>query len=164
MTTRIRTIAATVTLGTALAFFVAGPFMVYKGFDARAQVRAELRAENIVTPEDASIPNARVQDARTAQAQADIIKVHTQKATGGKTYAQLERTDPARATAFQGDMLRTALLSSVLAWNVANLVIGLGVLVFALGLVCLLVGLVVRKPETVLLATAPESLREPVTT
>ena len=164
MTTRIRTIAATVTLGVAGTFFIAGPYMAYRGFDARAQVRAELRAENIVTPEDASIPNARVEDARTAQAQADIIKEHTLKATGGKTYAQLERTDPARATAFQGDMLRTALLSSVLAWNVANLVIGLGALVFALGLVLAAIGLYIRKPETVLLSTAPRELREPVTT
>jgi hypothetical protein len=164
MTTRTRTIAATVTIGTAFTFFVAAPVMVYKGFDGRAQVRSELRAENIVTPEDASIPNARVEDARTAQAQADIIKVHTMKATGGKTYSQLERTDPVRATAFQGDMLRTALLSSVLAWNVANLVIGLGFLVFALGLALLAVGLYVRRPETVLISTAPQNLREPVTT
>jgi hypothetical protein len=153
---RIRTIAAAVTLVSAVAFLIAGPYMVYRGFDARNQVRAELKAEHIVTPEDASIPNAPVVDARTAKAQADIIKKHTLEATGGKTYAQLERTDPVRATAFQGDALRAALLSSVLAWNVANLVIGLGFLVFALGIVGLFVGLVVRKPQTVVLATGAD--------
>lgn len=147
--TRIRTIASIVTLGAAAAFFVAGPYMVYRGVDAKNQVRAELEAQYIVTPDDASKPNVPVVDAETAQVQADIINKHALEATGGKTFAQLERTDPRRATAFQADMLRTALLTSVLAWNVANLVVGLGFLVFALGLICLTVGLAIRRPAKV---------------
>ncbi|MDQ1713089.1 MAG: hypothetical protein QOE45_2539 [Frankiaceae bacterium] len=159
---RIRTAAATVAIVAGAAFLIGGPYMAYRGFDGRSQVRAELKAEHIVTPEDASRPNVAVVDGPTAQVQADIIKVHALKASGGKTYAQLARTDPARETVFQGDMLRTALLSSVLAWNVANLVIGLGVLVTGLGVVALLVGLAIRKPEQLLL-TALEGVREPVT-
>ncbi|HEU0131166.1 MAG TPA: hypothetical protein VFQ85_09275 [Mycobacteriales bacterium] len=162
--TRIRTIAATVTLGAAATFFVAGPYMVYRGVDARSQVRAELTAQHIVTTPDSADPGKQVTDAHTAQVQADVIEKHMMEATGGKTFAQLDRTDPVRQTAFQGDMLRTALLSSVLAWNVANLVIGLGALVFALGLVCLVVGLAIRKPQQVLITAAPESLREPIAT
>jgi hypothetical protein len=154
---RIRTIAATVTLGAAAAFFVAGPYMVYRGLDARSQVRAELKAEHIVTPEDASKPNVAVVDGPTAMVQADVIRKHALESTGGKTYAQLGRTDPARQTAFNAAALRTALMSASLAWEVANLVIGLGVLVFALGVILLAVGLVIRKPEdTVYLAAAPE--------
>jgi hypothetical protein len=160
---RIRTAAVAVTLVSAVGFLGAGPYMVYRGFDGRAQVRSELKAEHIVTPEDASRPNVAVVDGPTAQVQANVIKKHTLEATGGKSYAQLGRTDPARTTAFQGDMLRTALLSSVLAWNVANLVIGLGLLVTVLGFIALFVGLVIRKPQTLLLTAAPESLREPVT-
>jgi len=160
--TRIRTIASVVTLGAAAAFLVAGPYMAYRGFDARSQVRAELRAENIVTPDDASRPGIRVQDGDSAMVQADIIKHHALEATGGKTFAQLERTDPLRTTAFQASALRTSLMASALAWNVANLVIGLGALVFVLGFVLLGVGLVVRKPQQMLLAM-PETAHEETT-
>jgi small-conductance mechanosensitive channel len=158
---RIRTAAAVVTLTASGAFFIGGPYMVYRGFDARSQVRAELKAEHIVTPEDASKPGIAVVDGPSAVVQANIIKKHTLETTGGKSYAQLDRTDPARTTAFQGDMLRTALLSSALAWNVANLVIGLGVLVTGLGVVALLVGLAIRKPEQLLL-TANADMKEAV--
>jgi len=154
--TRIRNIAAIVTLGAAAAFTVAGPYMVYRGLDAKDQVRTELLAERITTPDDASIPNARVDDPATAISQAEVIQKHALESTKGKTYSEMERTDPARAVAFQASALRTSLYASALAWNVANLVIGLGVFVFALGLVLLTVGLVVRKPETVLLATVHE--------
>ena len=154
---RTRTIAATLTLGAAAAFFVAGPYMVYRGFDARDQVATQLKAEHIVTPEDASKPNVAVVDGPTAMVQADIINKHALESTGGKTYAQMERTDPARQTAFNAAALRTSLMSASLAWEVANLVIGLGVLVFFLGVILAAVGLVIRKPEeTVLLAAAPE--------
>ncbi|HWL35576.1 MAG TPA: hypothetical protein VNQ77_05230 [Frankiaceae bacterium] len=155
--TRIRTIAATVTLGAAAAFFVAGPYMVYRGLDARDQVATHLKAEHIVTPEDASKPNVAVVDGPTAMVQADIIQKHALESTKGKAYAQMDREDPARQTAFNAAALRGALMSSALAWEVANLVIGLGVLVFGLGVILLAVGLVIRKPEeTVLMAPAPE--------
>ncbi|HWL38170.1 MAG TPA: hypothetical protein VNQ77_18425, partial [Frankiaceae bacterium] len=148
--TRIRTIAATITIGAAAAFFVAGPYMVYRGLDARAEVTAQLKAEHIVTPEDASKPNVAVVDGPTAMVQADIIQKHALEATKGKAYAQMDREDPARQTAFNAATLRGALMSSALAWEVANLVIGLGVLVFGLGVILLAVGLVIRKPEEVL--------------
>lgn len=45
--------------------------------------------EKIVTPEDASIPNAPVQDPMTLKAQADIIREHTLKTTKEKTYAEM---------------------------------------------------------------------------
>lgn len=156
----IRKTATIATLTAAAAFFAAGPYMVYRGIDARQQVTAELKAEHIVTPEDASRPNVAVVDGPTAQVQADIIQKHMLESTGGKTYAQLERTDPARQVAFQGATLRSALMSSVLAWNVANLVIGLGALVFGLGFICLLVGLALRKPETVIYAPAAQTVPE----
>ena len=158
--TRIRTVTGIVTLGAAAAFLFAGPYMAYRGVDAKSQVRAELHDANITTPADASIPNARVHDAKTAMAQADIIEKHALAITKGKTYAEMDREDPARATAFQASALRTSLLSSVLAWNVANLVIGLGALVFVLGLVLLGVGLVIRKPEQVVFAPTIEPARD----
>ena len=151
---RIRTLAATVTLGAAAAFFVAGPYLVYRGLDARDQVSTQLKAEHIVTPEDASKPNVAVVDGPTAMVQADIIQKHALESTGGKSYAQLERTDPARQTAFNAAALRTSLMSASLAWEVANLVIGLGVLVFFLGAILLAVGLVIRRPEQIVFAAS----------
>jgi hypothetical protein len=47
--------------------------------------------ENIITPEDASIPNAPVRDPFTLKAQADIIRTHALKLTGGKTYSEMPR-------------------------------------------------------------------------
>jgi hypothetical protein len=159
--TRIRTIAATITLGAAAAFFVAGPYMVYRGVDARSQVAAELKAENIVTPADASRPNTRVVDGPTAVVQAEIIEKHALEATGGKTYAELDREDPRRAVAMSAANLRAALMSSALAWETANLVIGLGAMLFGLAFVFLAIGLVIRKPEQ-LVITTQQATREAV--
>lgn len=133
-----------------LVFLAAGVYTVTRGFDARAQVRDELVAQSIVTPEDASIPNAQVKDADTAQAMADIIGVHANEATGGRSYAELGRfltpdggdtsdeaealkdadgnpvANPVRNLAFTASALRTSLYTSVMAFNVADLVVGLG--------------------------------------
>jgi hypothetical protein len=141
-----------------LVFLVAGGYTASRGFDARDQVRSELLAQNIVTTPDASIPNARVDDAATAKAMADVIDVHAREATGGRTYSEMGRflatdgsdtndealavkgadgkpvANPLRNTAFQASSLRTSLYSSVMAFNVADLVIGLGVMIAALGL------------------------------
>ena len=49
-----------------VAFVAAGGYAMYRGFDANDQVHDELVAQNITTPEDASIPNALVDDKDTA--------------------------------------------------------------------------------------------------
>ena len=140
-----------------LVFMGAGVYTVSRGFDAKDQVKQELLAQNITTPEDASIPNARVKDARTAESMADIIDVHARESAGGKTYSELGRflavgggdtndakeavkgadgkpvANPIRNTAFQASALRTSLYTSVMAFNVADLVVGLGAMMLALG-------------------------------
>jgi hypothetical protein len=140
-----------------LVFVAAGVYTVGRGFDAKEQVRDELIAQNITTPEDASIPNARVDDAATAQSMAQIIATHASEATDGRTYAELGRflavdggdtsdeaeavvgadgrpvANPARNTAFQASALQTSLYTSVMALNVADLVTGLGVMILVLG-------------------------------
>lgn len=47
--------------------------------------------ENISTPDDASIPEAKVRGPFTLKSQADIIRKHTLKSTQGKTYAEMPR-------------------------------------------------------------------------
>ena len=84
--------------------------------------------------DDAAIPGARVDDPATARAMADIIRGHAMEATGGLTYSEMERDDPNRQVAFQAASLRTSLYTSVMAFEVANLVLGLGAMIAVTGL------------------------------
>jgi hypothetical protein len=137
-----------------------GGYTLARGFDAKSDIKAELVAQNITTPEDASIPNVRVDSATTAKSMADIIDHHARESAGGKTYSEMGRfmakngapegtsnadealigadgkpvANALRNTAFQASALRTSLLTSVMAFGVADLVVGLGVLLLALGL------------------------------
>ena len=74
-----------------VAFLGAGGYATYRGFDARNQVHDELVAQNIVTPEDASIPNSLVDDVATARSMAEIIDHHALDSTGGLTYSEMGR-------------------------------------------------------------------------
>lgn len=139
-------IAWAVLLIAGLGFMSAGGYMAARGFDAKSQVRAQLLAENITTPADASVPNVKVADGGTAEVQAAIIHEHTLKATGGKSYAELARDDPARVTAFNGAALRTALLSASLAWHIGDLVIGIGAFIAAVGMLLVLTLVLVGRP------------------
>jgi hypothetical protein len=134
---------------------VAGSVLTYKGLDGRNQVAAQLAQEHItVSPDtpDKAYAGKPVVDGPSAQAQADVIWVHMMEASNGKTYAQLPNKGPTatpavlqtRATLQTGDALRSALLSSALAWNVASLVILLGVTALGFGLAFLVVAGVVR--------------------
>ncbi len=140
-----------------LVFLGAGAYTVNRGLDAKSQVRDELIAQRITTTEDASIPNARVAAASTAKAMADIIDVHARESTNDQTYAEMDRflaakggttsdakaaltddkgnpvANPLRNVAFQASALRTSLYTSVMAFNVADLVVGLGAMMLALG-------------------------------
>jgi hypothetical protein len=116
-----------------IVFGLTGLYTVYRGFDARDQVRSELVAQNITTPGDARIPNTRVDDIPTARAMADIIQVHALESTGGLSYAEMDRDDPARQTALNAANLRTSLYTSIMAFEVGTLVIGLGLMILVMG-------------------------------
>ena len=116
-----------------LVFVGGGAYMVIEGQNAKNEVRDAIIAENIITTEDASIPNVQVNSAATARAQADIIEEHTLEITGGLTYAELDRDDPLRETAFTAANLRTSLNLAVMGFEVSNLVIGLGAFMIVIG-------------------------------
>ena len=122
---------AAVVLG--LVFITAGAYMMSQGLSAKGQVRDTLVAERITTPEDASIANAPVDDATTAQAQSDVIKKHVMETTKGKTYAQMDRADPLRPTYLNSVSLRTALNLAVMGFRVSDLVIGMGAFIIVVG-------------------------------
>lgn len=116
-----------------LVLIGAGVVMLSQGFVAKGDVKAALVAENIVTPDDAEIPDTPVDSAATAKAQADIIQEHTLDSTEGKTYADMDREDPQRAFYLGAVTLRTSLMSAYMGFKVADLVIGLGALFTVLG-------------------------------
>src|SRR5215204_3857644 len=64
---------------------------VYTGFDGRDRVQSDLAREQIVGTPHSTIPNQLVDTGSEAQAFAAVMRKHTLEATGGKTYAQMER-------------------------------------------------------------------------
>jgi hypothetical protein len=114
-------------------FVVGGVFMIVEGLRTRDYVQDALERENITTSSDASIPNEPVDDAKTAEAQADVIEKHVNEITGGNSYAELEMDDPNRAVVLQSVTLRTALSTSVMGFGVSALVVGMGAFMIAAG-------------------------------
>ena len=72
--------------------------------------------EDIVTPNDAMIPSTSVRGPLTLMAQADIIRTHALKSTGGKTFAEMSREDPARDIWITATTLTTALNFGVMSY------------------------------------------------
>ena len=92
-------------------------------------VSSQLAAEKITVAEDASfLAGAPVVGPFSAFAQADIINHHALEMAEGKTYAELDREDPLRATVMNASFLRTALFTSVVSFGVAAFAIGMGIL------------------------------------
>lgn len=97
-------------------------------------VSTNLRAEQITVADDAAAFGGQIVDTPwEAWAQADIIDHHALEASGGKTYSQLDREDPVRETMMNGSFLRASLFTSVVAFGVALLVLGLGVVLIVAG-------------------------------
>jgi hypothetical protein len=139
----------------AAALIVAGPIMVWKGFDGQSQIKAQLSAQKIVFPAKGSegLPanlqsygGVTVTTGPQAKAYSDMVETHVLAATGGKTYSQVSgewiaggMKDPTlaqqRQTAFMGESLRASLLSAYQAWELTWLVIGLGALFTGLSFV-----------------------------
>src|SRR5688500_1998512 len=70
---------------------IAGVVAAGAGIYINTFVSQQLAAQNITTPEDASIPNAPVRDLATALSMANIIQHHAADSGGGLTYSQMGR-------------------------------------------------------------------------
>jgi amino acid permease len=113
---------------------IAGVILIIAGGVTYGMVGSKLDEQNITVSEDAAnFGGSKVNSPWTAFAQADIIEHHALEATGGKTYAELEKDDPLRETAMNASFLRGSLFTSVVAFGVAALVIGLGVMFILVG-------------------------------
>jgi hypothetical protein len=113
---------------------LAGILMIVLGTVAYVAVSNELAAEKITVSDDAAaFAGQAVTGPFTAYAQAEVIQKHALASSGGKTYAQLSSDDPARQTMMTASFLRASLFTSVVAFGVAALVVGLGILFILFG-------------------------------
>ena len=118
----------------AFILMVAGAVMLIGGAVTWVMVSNKLADENITVADDAKwFAGEKVDGPLTAYSQADIIDHHARELSGGKTYAELDREDPVRATMMNASFLRASLFTSVLAFGVSAMAMGLGVLIVLIG-------------------------------
>lgn len=128
---------------------IAGTLFLSVGIAAWVAVSKQLRDERIVVPENAPVlAGRRVQDPLTAYVQALVIKGNAERGAGGRTFSDIsealrvvdKNSDQSRELRKQSSSLataaslRTALMTSVLAFGVSTLVGGLGILLTCVGL------------------------------
>jgi hypothetical protein len=113
---------------------VLGVILVISGIGTWTLVSSTLAAQDIEIPEDGCLAGRQVTGPFTAYCQADIIQQHTLESTDGFTYAQLDREDPRRQIAMNSSFLQASLFTSVLAFGVSAMAIGMGVLFILIGL------------------------------
>lgn len=124
--------------GAGVFVIVAAIIMVVAGVAVWILVATQLSAEKITVSDDSTFMGGvfagqQVQGPFTAYAQADIINHHALEASGGATYAELEQDDPVRDTVMDASFLRASLFTSVVAFGVCALVIGLGIVLGVIG-------------------------------
>jgi hypothetical protein len=122
----------------AIITIVAGVFLIVAGSVTYYLVHRELADEKIVVSDDAAnFAGEPVEGPLTAYAEAMVIKEHASEIADGQTYAQLEQDDPRRESVMTSSFLRASLFTSVVAFGVAALVAGLGILFILVGVAVL---------------------------
>lgn len=111
-----------------------GVILVLGGAATWFVVSDTLGEQNITTPDDACLPGRQVTGPFTAYCQAQVIQEHTLESTGGQTYAELDPDDPLRETAMNSSFLQASLFTSVLAFGVAAMAVGMGLIFILIGL------------------------------
>jgi hypothetical protein len=117
-----------------IASIVLGILLVVGGVATWIVVAGTLGDQQITTSDDACLPGRSVADPFTAYCQAKVIETHTLESTDGLYYAELERDDPRRETALTSSFLQASLFTSVLAFGVAAMAVGMGLLFLLIGL------------------------------
>jgi ABC-type sugar transport system permease subunit len=113
---------------------VVGIVMAVAGVVTWVVVSSTLAEQKIVVADDAScLAGDEVDGPFSAYCQADVIDQHTKNITGGLTYAELDREDPNRATAMDSAFLQASLFTSVVAFGVAFMAFGVGIVLALIG-------------------------------
>ena len=118
----------------AVLVMVAGAVLVVAGVGTWFVVQAQLADEKITVSDDADrFAGEDVDGPLTAYSEAETIEKHALEASGGKTYAELDREDPTRETVMTASFLRASLFTSVVSFGVAAMAVGLGVVLVLVG-------------------------------
>ena len=113
---------------------VVGIVMAVAGVITWVVVSTTLADQKIVVSDDAScLAGDEVDGPFSAYCQANVIDKHTMKITGGLTYSELEQDDPNRATAMDSAFLQASLFTSVVAFGVAFMAFGVGIVLALIG-------------------------------
>jgi hypothetical protein len=113
---------------------VLGVMLVLGGVATWFLVSSTLKDQKITTADDACLAGRTVAGPFTAYCEAKVIEKHTLESTEGLTYAELDREDPRRETALTSSFLQSSLFTSVVAFGVAAMAAGMGVLFVLIGL------------------------------
>lgn len=133
-----------------LLLIAAGAVMLVAGAATWLTVQTQLADERITVAEDADrFAGEPVDGPLTAYEQAKVIEKHSLETSGGKTYAELDREDPKRATVMNGSFLRASLFTSVVSFGVAAMAMGLGIIVGMIGYVLFTVAKYLTVPAQV---------------
>jgi hypothetical protein len=104
-----------------------GALLAVSGVATWIGIGASLAQEEIHVSEDAPAFAGQLVDTPwEAWAQTEAIKGHAFAESDGRTYAELDRDDPARPMVQTAAFLRASLMTSVTAFGVALLVVGVG--------------------------------------
>lgn len=117
-----------------MASIVLGIVLILGGVATWILVSSTLSDQQITTSGDACLPDRTVSGPFTAYCQAEVIEKHTLESTNGLYYAELDREDPLRQTALTSSFLQASLFTSILAFGVAAMAAGMGVLFVLIGL------------------------------
>ena len=118
-----------------IVVLVIGAIMVLAGAVTYATVSSTLSDQRITVSSDADCMADRpVNGPIAAYCEALAISHHVLNATDGKTYAELDQDDPARETAMTGSFLQASLYTSVVAFGVAFMAIGVGIVFILVGI------------------------------
>lgn len=160
-------------IAASVMLIAVGVASIYSGVSGRDRVRTELAREQIVGTDDSTIPGQKVDTGSEAQAFAKVMRKHTLEATGGKTYAQMERyqgkdgkatsdeklaavnptsgkpvDNPLRNMWVTATALTTALNTAYFAESVATFVIGMGFALLLAGVGFLILTIRLLGPRT----------------
>ncbi len=118
-----------------IAAIIFGVALIAGGIGTWVLVSNTLADQRITVADDADcMKGAVVRGPYGAYCQARIIEKHTLEATGGRTYAEIDREDPVRQVAMNSSFLQASLFTSILAFGVAGLATLSGILFILIGL------------------------------
>ncbi|EWT02633.1 LigA [Intrasporangium oryzae NRRL B-24470] len=125
---------------------VVGAVMLVAGGITWFTVQKQLADEKITVSKDADMfAGQPVNGPLTAYAEANVIEKHALEASGGKTYAEMAQDDPKRQTVMTASFLRASLFTSVVAFGVALMAAGLGLVLILIGVALLAVRRALRS-------------------